>query len=125
MTYSDVTLTPDDIRFERWPDREHMKDVIHDDDLFAGFVEEHGPRVALELVTEFHRIIANQLIVRAVSKYTGRGWSGRTIRLCRAAKHRRNQARRILSDLIGWDAAGEVIGLLDEVYPRAVWGSDE
>lgn len=121
---SDVTLSPDDIVFERWPDREHLKDVVHDDALFAGFVEEHGPRVALELVTEFHRIIANQLIVRAVDTYQRAGWVGRTIRLCRAVKYRRNQARHILADLIGRDATREVIDLLDTIYPRAEWGAD-
>lgn len=124
MTYADVTLSPDDIEFERWPDRERIKDAVYDDHMFELFVIEHGLHVALELVTQFHREVANQLIVRAVTDPRSSRWAGRTIGLCRRVKLRRNQLRRLLTSEIGWDECGVIIRQLDEMYPRATWGAD-
>lgn len=125
MTYADVTLAPDDIEWEKpvsvYAD---LQDAVFDDALFAAFVEHNGVQVALEKVTEFHRVISNQLIRRAVSEYTSSKWAGRTIRLCRSIKRRRNELRRWLVANVGQDEGAKVISLLDDLYPRAEWGSD-
>lgn len=124
MSYIDVTLSPDDIEFDRWPDREDVKEAAFNDHVFEVFVVEHGLGEALELVSRFHREVANQLIVRAVTDPDSSRWARRTIALCNRVKRRRNQLRRLLAAEIGWAETGLIIDQLDELYPRAVWGSD-
>ena len=124
MSYSDVTLSPEDIEWDRWPDREDVKDALFNNNQFDLFLVSNGLDGALERVTQFHREVANQLIVRAVDTYRPGGWVGRTIRLCRRAKARRNQLRRLLAAEIGWDETQLVIDALDARFPRAVWGAD-
>ncbi|WP_341945685.1 hypothetical protein [Microbacterium sp. LWH11-1.2] len=122
-TYRDNTLAPDDIEWV-WPnDFEDVKDAVYDDEQFAMFLIGHGLIGALTRVHEFHRLVANQLIVRAVDTYTPVGWVGRTIRLSRRVKRRRNELQRLLTAEIGAREAEVVFADLKQRFPRAEWGS--
>lgn len=122
--YRDVTLAPDDIEWDRWPDREEVKDALYDDEAYAFFLIKHGLIGALEQITRFHREVANQLIVRAVDEYQRDGWVGRTMRLCRKAKWRRNQLRGLLRAEMGFREAAVAIEEIRLRNPRAEWGSE-
>lgn len=122
-THRDNTLAPDDVEWV-WPnDYEDVKDAVYDDHEFAMFLIGHGLVGALTRVHEFHRLVANQLIARAVDTYVPGGWVGRTIRLTRRVKKRRNELQRMLRTEIGWDAADVIISELETRFPRAVWGT--
>lgn len=122
MTYMDVSLAPDDVEWDRWPDREDVKDACFDRHLFELFVVEHGLVGALERVTQFHREVANQLIRRAVDDPLSSRWAGRTIWLCRHVKSRRDELRRMLYREHGYEDAHAFIDGLDRRWPRAMWG---
>jgi hypothetical protein len=121
-----VTLAPDDIEWVReWPDaHDGLKGIVWNDADFWGFVEQHGLAGALEKVTRFHRVIANQLIERGVSEYRQSEWTRRAINLCQQAKRRRGQLRGRYWVEVGPDAAQAEYVRLDEKYPRAEWGGD-
>ncbi len=124
MSYADVTLAPDDIE---WDDdralRRRVVEAAFSDRKFELFLVEHGLTVALELVTEQHRWVANQLIRVAAADPTASDWARHKIGRCNRLKKRRNQLRRLLTAEIGYDEAGVIIRALDERFPRAVWGS--
>lgn len=124
MSYIDVSLAPDEIEWERWPDPHGVVDAVFDNHGFELFVVENGLLVALELVTQLHRTVANQLIRRGVDDPKSSRWAGRAIFVCRQVKWRRRQLRRMLVAELGRDEAHVVIDALDERFPRAVWGSD-
>lgn len=125
MTYTDVTLAPDDIEWGRagrpTEDVEAFKDSLFDDVLFAEYVAEMGVDDAVRAYTKFHRIVANQLIRRGVTDPDVSDWATRTIALCVRAKRRRQQVRQMLRDRDG-TAARDVIAALDVEFPRAEWG---
>lgn len=120
MTYRDVTLAPDDIE---WDDKEsEVKASLFVDEDFTDLVLEHTVEGALELVTAFHRKVANQLIAAAVDTCEGR-WEVRTIALSRRAKKRRQELRRWYMARHGQRALQDEVFRLDAKYPRAEWGS--
>ena len=125
MSYSDVTLSPDDIE---WDDERMMRREIinaaYSQTRFELFVVEHGLTESLELFTERHRWIANQLIRVAADDPTASDWARHKIFRCNRLKKRRNQLRRMLAAEIGWDETRMVIDALDARFPRAVWGAD-
>lgn len=121
MTYSDVTLSPDDIVWDRPQDP--VKVAVFDDVAFRIMLTDHGVRRTLELLHAFHRDIANQLIVTATKSPDVSTWAARAIGLCGAAKWRRNEARRVYRLEHGHTAELEYRRLLATKYPRAEWGA--
>lgn len=122
MGYNAVTLGDEDVE---WFDTEYddLKPALFDDDGFREYTEALGLDAALEAVTKFHRVIANQLIVRAVTRVQENEWTARTITLCKRAKTRRNELRRYYGVQNGVPALIAIKRQLEFRYPRAVWGS--
>jgi hypothetical protein len=124
MTYSDVTLSPDDIDWDDGrAERKWIIDAAYSQSQFELFVVEHGLPVALELFTEQHRWVANQLIRVAADDPHRSEWARHKIFRCNRLKKRRNQLRRMLAAEIGWDETQTVIDGLDARFPRAEWGT--
>lgn len=124
MTYRDVTLAPDDVEWSTDRPTNPVKEAVFDDDAFRSILTDKGARETLELFHKFHRDIANQLIVRAVVDACESEWTRRAVNLCRAAKVRRDVARRVFQVEHGVAAELEFRQQLRRKYPRAVWGSD-
>jgi hypothetical protein len=122
MRYSAVTLGDEDVE---WLDTEYedLKPALFDDDLFRAHTESLGLTDALEIVTKFHRVIANQLIERAVVDYRQSDWTRRAINMCKRAKIRRNELRRYYGVQNGVPALIAIKREFDVKYPRAEWGS--
>lgn len=121
MSYSDVTLSPDDIVWDRPQDP--VKVAVFDDAAFRVMLTNHGVRRTLELLHAFHRDIANQLIVTATKSPDVSTWARRAIGLCGAAKRRRNVSRDIFRLEHGVQAELDYRRVLATKYPRAEWGA--
>lgn len=122
--YKDVTLAPDDIEWSTDRPTNPVKEAVFDDACFRSILTDKGARETLELFHKFHRDIANQLIVRAVTDACESEWTRRAVHVCRAAKVRRDVARRVFQVEHGVAAELEFRQALRRKYPRAVWGSD-
>ena len=121
MTYSDVTLSPDDIDWDRPQDP--VKVAVFDENAFWEILTTHGAERTVELFHAFHRDVANQLIRTATKSPDVSSWAARAIGLCGAAKWRRNMARRIYRLEHGVTAELEYRHQLATKYPRAEWGA--
>lgn len=121
MTYSDVTLAPDDIEWVRLEDPVEV--AIFEDEVFRNILLDRGPRDALDMFHAFHRKVANELIRTATDNPDASRWARRQIRLCGAAKWRRNTARRMFALKFGALAELRYRAELKAKYPRAEWGS--
>lgn len=121
MTYSDVTLSPDDIEWVRVEDP--VKIAVFDDTAFRDMLTTHDTERTVELFHAFHRDIANQLIRTATKSPDVSAWAARAIGLCGAAKWRRNVSRAIFRAEHGVAAELEYRHQLATKYPRAEWGS--
>lgn len=121
MRYKAVTLGDEDVEWIN--EDQDLIDSIWADETFREYTEQHGLPETLEAVTRLHRVIANQLIERAISRYDHSAWSMRAINLAGRIKKRRNELRRYYAVQNGWP---ELIALKREIelkYPRAMWGS--
>ena len=126
MTYRDVTLAPDDIQWDDGRERFahlQMLSFWHADNAFNQYVTINGPVNVLVEFTEFHRHIANQLIVRGIDRMDVSDWAARTIRLCKALKRRRNMLRGVVGERFGETVLVELVTKLDARFPRAEWGT--
>jgi hypothetical protein len=119
--YKAVTLGDEDVE---WIDEDReLIDSIWTDETFREHVEQNGLTETLEAVTRLHRVIANQLIERAISRYDHSAWSMRAINLAGRIKKRRNELRRYYGVQNGFGALANFRRDLEAKYPRAEWGS--
>ena len=115
-----VTLGHEDIEWF-YDDRPDIKHNIFRDDYFEDFVKSVGVKSALHSAHWFHRLIANQLISKAVMT-TETSWGHYTIKLCQTARYRKQQMRRQYVEVYGQEAATAEFARLNALYPRAIWG---
>ena len=116
-----VTLGDEEVEWIDHRDDEHneVKELLHDDEGMAAWVEAHGTVEALWIIQRFHRVVANQLIVRGVIDPDVSEWARRTIGLCNAIKYHRRHLRGRLKAELGAEALREFLADFDAAHPRA------
>lgn len=87
-----------------------FKNASHNDEDFKDFVRKHGAEHSLYLATTLHREIADQIKVwneNDMQEEAGE-WRRKAVRAVGGLKKRRQQLRRIVTEIHGQDAVEEI-----------------
>lgn len=121
MTYRDVTLSPDDIEWERTS----VWDAARDSKTFDKFVRERGLEEVIRHFHKAHRAIADKLIEHQVT--TGKEFpeASQWIFAARTFKNARKKATRTYRELHGDDETRALQIRLNSVYAKKLYNGDE
>lgn len=115
MRYQDITLSPDDIEWERTS----VWDAARDSKTFDKFVRERGLEEVIRHFHKAHRAIADKLIEHQVS--TGKEFpeASQWIFAARTFKNARKKATRAFRELHGDDETRALQTRLNSMYVKS------
>jgi len=116
VTYTDVTLSPDDIEWDQH--RANVWGAANDPEEFDLFLDQRGIVPAIEYFYKAHRKIANRLIVAGVTQGDEFPEAREWIYAARVFKSARTKAAHRYRALHGDAATLELQRSLREKYPK-------
>lgn len=118
MTYADVTLSPDDIEW----DRTNVWAAANDRSEFESFLSQRGLEAAIEQFHKAHRMIANKLIRAGITEVDRTEESAQWIFAARRFKDARKKATHRYRELHGVEQTFEFQKRMNDKYKRAIAG---
>lgn len=118
MTYTDVTLSPDDIEWGRT----NVWAAANDRSEFESFLSQRGLEGAIEQFHKAHRMIANRLIEAGVTSGDEFEDAPRWIFAARRFKDARKKATHRYRELHGIEQTFEFQKTMNDKYKRALAG---
>lgn len=115
MTYADVTLSPDDIEW----DRTNVWAAANDRSEFESFLSQRGLEAAIEQFHKAHRMIANKLIRAGITEVDQTEESAQWIFAARRFKDARKKATHRYRAIHGVEHTFEFQHRLNVKYERA------